>query len=89
MAFFEELTKKAKGAAAVAADKAKDAAELDQVWRDQVEDMILTEVLRRENLTALAAAKGKESPLTKEKSVTEKMQARVKRMRNEDRKSVV
>ena len=63
--------------------RAKDAAELDQVWRDQVEDMILTEVLRRENLTALAAAKGKESPLTKEKSVTEKMQARIKRMRNE------
>ncbi len=63
--------------------RAKDAAELDQVWRDQVEDMILTEVLRRENLTALAAAKGKESPLAKEKSVTEKMQARIKRMRNE------
>ena len=35
------------------------AAELEQVWRDQVEDMILTEVLRRENLAALAEAKGK------------------------------
>ena len=31
MAFFEELTKKAKGAAAVAADKAKDAAELTKI----------------------------------------------------------
>lgn len=31
MAFFEELTRKAKGAAAVAADKAKDAAELTKI----------------------------------------------------------
>ena len=63
--------------------RAKDAAELDQVWRDQVEDMILTEVLRRENLAELAAAKGKPSPVAKEMSVTDKMQARIKRMRNE------
>lgn len=63
--------------------RAKDAAELDQVWRDQVEDMILTEVLRRENLAELAAAKGKPSPVVKEMSVTDKMLARIKRMRNE------
>ena len=63
--------------------RAKDAAELDQVWRDQVEDMILTEVLRRENLAELAAAKGKPSPVAKEMSVTDKMLARIKRMRNE------
>ena len=63
--------------------RAKDAAELDQVWRDQVEDMILTEVLRRENLNNLAQAKGKQSPVTKEMSVTDKMLARIKRMRNE------
>ena len=31
MAFFEELSKKAKGVAAVAADKAKDAAELTKI----------------------------------------------------------
>jgi len=31
MAFFEDLTKKAKGVAAVAADKAKDAAELTKI----------------------------------------------------------
>ena len=31
MAFFDELTKKAKGVAAVAADKAKDAAELTKI----------------------------------------------------------
>ena len=63
--------------------RAKDAAELDQVWRDQVEDMLLTEVLRRENLEKLAASKGKPSPVAKEMSVTDKMLARIKRMRNE------
>ena len=63
--------------------RAKNAAELDQVWRDQVEDMILSEVLRRENLDSLAAARGKTSPVAKEMSVTDKMLARIKRMRNE------
>ena len=63
--------------------RAANAAELDQVWRDQVEDMILTEVLRRENLATLAAAKGKPAPTAKEMSVTDKMLARIKRMRNE------
>ncbi len=63
--------------------RAKDAAELDQVWRDQVEDMLLTEVIRRENLATLAAAKGKSSPVDKEMPITDKMLARVKRMRNE------
>lgn len=63
--------------------RAKNAVELDQVWRDQVEDMLLTEVLRRENLATLAAAKGKASPAEKEMPVTDKMLARIKRMRNE------
>ena len=63
--------------------RAANAAELDQVWRDQVEDMILTEVLRRENLATLAAAKGKTVPTAKEMPVTDKMLARIKRMRNE------
>ena len=63
--------------------RAKNAAELDQVWRDQVDDMILTEVLRRENLQKLAEEKGKPSPVAKEMSVTDKMLARIKRMRNE------
>lgn len=63
--------------------RAKNAAELDQVWRDQVDDMVLTEVLRRENLQKLAEAKGKPSPVAKEMPVTDKMLARFKRMRNE------
>ncbi len=63
--------------------RARNAAELDQVWRDQVEDMILTEVIRRENLASLAEAKGKPVPTAKEMPVVEKMLSRIKRMRNE------
>lgn len=63
--------------------RARNAEELDQVWRDQVEDMILTEVIRRENLASLAAAKGKPAPTAKEMPVVDKMLARIKRMRNE------
>ena len=63
--------------------RAKNAAELDQVWRDQVDDMILTEVLRRENLESLAKAKGKAAPTSKELPVVDKMLSRIKRMRNE------
>lgn len=63
--------------------RAANDAELDQVWKDQVEDMLLTEVSRRENLAKLAAAKGKPDPNTKEKSPHEKMLARLKRMRSD------
>ncbi len=63
--------------------RAKDAAELDAVWRHQVEDMILSESIRRENVAKLAAEKGKPDPNAKEKSITEKLLARFKRMRSE------
>ena len=63
--------------------RAKNAAELDQVWKDQVEDMLLSEVSRRENMAKLAAAKGKPDPNAKEMSVHEKMLARLKRMRSD------
>lgn len=63
--------------------RAANAAELDQVWKDQVEDMLLTEIIRRENVAKLAAAKGKPDPNAKEMSVTDKMLARLKRMRND------
>ncbi len=63
--------------------RAKDDAELDRVWRDQVEDMILSETIRRENVAKLAAEKGKPDPTAKEMSVTDKMLARLKRMRSE------
>ncbi len=63
--------------------RSANAAELEQVWRDQVEDMLLTEVLRRENVAKLAAEKGKPDPNAKEKSVVEKLLSRLKRMRND------
>lgn len=63
--------------------RAADDAELDQMWKDQVEDMLLTESLRRENVAKLAAAKGKPDPNAKEMSVTDKLKARFKRMRND------
>ncbi len=63
--------------------RAKDDAELDLVWRDQVEDMILSETIRRENVAKLAAEKGKPNPNAKEMSVVGKMLARLKRMRSE------
>lgn len=63
--------------------RAANAAELEQAWRDQVEDMLLSEVLRRENVAKLAEEKGKPDPNAKEKPVVEKLLARLKRMRND------
>lgn len=63
--------------------RAANAAELEQVWRDQVEDMLLSEVLRRENVAKLAKDKGKPDPNAKEKPIVEKLLARLKRMRND------
>ena len=64
--------------------RAKDSAELDQAWKDTVDDMVLTEVLRRENLAKLAAEKGKENKsAAKELPVAEKIKARFKRMRSD------
>ena len=64
-------------------ERAADSAALDQVWRDTVEDMLLTEILRRENVVKLAEAKGKPDPNAKELPPTEKIRARLKRMRAE------
>lgn len=58
-------------------------ADLDRVWRDQVEDMLLTEICRRENLARLAAEKGKPDPNAKEVSPVAKILARLKRVRME------
>ena len=63
--------------------RAKNEAELDQVWRDQVEDMMLTEVCRRENVARLAAEKGKPDPNAKDPSPAAKILARLKRVRME------
>ena len=63
--------------------RAKDDAELDQVWRDQVEDMLLTEISRRENVARIAAEKGKPDPNANEISPVDKILARLKRLRLE------
>lgn len=57
--------------------------ELNQAWRDMVDDMVLTEILRRENVSRLAKEKGKPDPNANEAPVAEKLQARIKRLRNE------
>ncbi len=64
-------------------ERAANADALRQVWRDQVENMLLTEQIRRDNMAKLAADKGKPDPNAKEKSIIEKVEARLKRRRTE------
>ncbi len=68
-------------------ERAKNSAELDQVWRNQVEDMVLTEVMRRENVARLAKEKGKPDPNAKEIPPADKILARLKRQRCEIQES--
>lgn len=63
--------------------RAKDSAELKKVWEDHLADMMLSEVIRRENVAKLAAEKGKPDPNAKERSVHEMILARLKRKRAE------
>lgn len=64
--------------------RAANAAELDQLWKDQVEDMVLSEVIRRENVAKLAKEQGKDAaPKSKEMAIPEKLKARLKRIRND------
>ncbi len=63
--------------------RAADDAELNQTWRDMIDDMVLTEIIRRENVARLAREKGKPDPNADELPVAEKLQARIKRLRNE------
>lgn len=63
--------------------RAANEAELSQAWRDMVDDMVLTEVIRRENVARLAKEKGKPDPNANETPVAEKLKARFRRLRNE------
>ena len=64
--------------------RAANQAELNQVWRDQLEDMLLSEISRRENAARLAEEKGKPAPSqAKEVSPIDKLRARLKRLRLE------
>lgn len=66
---------------------AKDEAELDQVWKDMVENMLLTEMIRRENVSQIAKEKGKPDPNAKASPIVERLQARFKRLRNDVQES--
>lgn len=57
--------------------------ELRQVWKDQLHDMILSELIRRDNISKLAVEKGVSDPYSTELSVTDKILARLKRQRAE------
>ena len=50
----------------------KDEAEMQQVWKDMVEEQLLSEILRRETVARLAKEQNKPDPLANEKPVEEK-----------------
>ncbi len=62
---------------------AKDSAELDRVWDDQITDMLLSELLRRENIVKLANEQGKDLATVNknELPIHDKILARLKRLR--------
>ena len=51
-----------------------------QIWRDQVEQSLLSEVLRRETIADLAKKQGKEDPLNEENSPGKKISLRYERI---------
>ncbi len=63
--------------------RAANQAELRRVWQDQLHDMVLSEVIRRDNITRLAQEQGKPDPYAKELSIYDKILARLKRQRTE------
>lgn len=54
--------------------------EAKQIWRDQVEQTLLSEVLRRESIADLAEKQGKENPLKDKKSPGEMISMRYERI---------
>lgn len=61
-------------------DWPKNEEELDQVWRDIVEEQLLSEILRRETIAQLAAEQDKPDPSAGEKSPKEKLELRYSRI---------
>lgn len=53
--------------------------EMQEVWRRQIEEELLSEELRRETIRRIAAEQGKEDPLADEKSPREKIALRYER----------
>ncbi len=57
-------------------------AEAEDLWRKQIKDALLGEVLRREMLTKMAKEQGKVDPASKDKPTAEKIRLRYKRFLN-------
>ena len=55
-------------------------AESDQMWRNLVEEAVLGETLRRENIARLAKEQGKENPLKNQKPIKQVVQNRYERI---------
>ncbi|YCM43800.1 carboxy terminal-processing peptidase [Verrucomicrobiaceae bacterium 227] len=53
---------------------------LEQLWRDQLEDLLLTEIVQRERLTARAKELGKPVPFQNDPSPEEKIRLRFERL---------
>lgn len=58
----------------------KDEAEMQQVWKDMVEEQLLSEILRRETVARLAKEQNKPDPLANEKPAEEKLLMRYERI---------
>ncbi len=58
---------------------AKNEAELQLVWANLVENLMLTETLRRENVARIAKEQGKKNPLDKERPILESVKLKFKR----------
>lgn len=58
----------------------KDEQAMQQVWKDMVEEQLLSEILRRETVARLAKEQNKPDPLAKEKPAEEKLLMRYERI---------
>ena len=62
------------------AEWAKDEAAMLELWKDMVEEQLLSEILRRETVSKLAEEQGKPDPLANEKPAEEKLLMRYERI---------
>lgn len=58
----------------------KDTAEADALWRDRIEEQLLSEILRKETISKLAKEQGKHDPSASEKSPSERLILRYERI---------
>jgi carboxyl-terminal processing protease len=79
---FDFLVDETISAARKDADWPASRAEADDLWRKQIKDAVLGEVLRREMLTKMANEQGKADPASKDKPTADKIRLRYKRFLN-------